>query len=102
MSMADDLAMLLSRVAEEGRKVIVRDLRKKIHGMLKTLTSLDARILRKRFNLEEGAYEVTNANAEPEMTKEDIAQIEIRALRKLRYPNESKMLRSFIEEDQSS
>ncbi|MEK6679336.1 MAG: RNA polymerase sigma factor RpoD [Nitrospirota bacterium] len=74
------------------------NLQEQIKSVFQTLTPREERVLRQRF----GIGEVTDHTLEEvgqnfEVTRERIRQIEAKALRKLRHPSRSKLLKSFIE-----
>ncbi|MBI5181623.1 MAG: RNA polymerase sigma factor RpoD [Nitrospirae bacterium] len=74
------------------------NLQEQIKSVFQTLTSREERVLRQRF----GIGEVTDHTLEEvgqnfDVTRERIRQIEAKALRKLRHPSRSKLLKSFIE-----
>ena len=66
--------------------------------MLETLSEREARVLRMRFGIgEAGNRTLEEVGHDFEVTRERIRQIEAKALRKLRHPSRSKMLKGFIE-----
>jgi len=74
------------------------NLQEQIKSVFQTLTPREERVLRQRF----GIGEVTDHTLEEvgqnfEVTRERIRQIEAKALRKLRHPSRSKLLKSFVE-----
>jgi RNA polymerase primary sigma factor len=78
--------------------VINRDLQEKIHKMLNTLTPKEERILRMRFGLgDETPHTLEEVGQIFGVSRERIRQIEAQALRKLKHPNRSNHLRSFLE-----
>jgi RNA polymerase primary sigma factor len=78
--------------------VINRDLQEKIHRMLNTLTPKEERILRMRFGLgDETPHTLEEVGQIFGVSRERIRQIEAQALRKLKHPNRSNHLRSFLE-----
>jgi RNA polymerase sigma factor RpoD-like protein len=78
--------------------VINRDLQEKIHKMLNTLSPKEERILRMRFGLgEETPHTLEEVGQMFGVSRERIRQIEAQALRKLKHPNRSNHLRSFLE-----
>ncbi len=86
------------RVASPLEATIRYDLQRQIGNVLGTLTSREAKVLRKRF----GIGEITDHTLEEvgqdfEVTRERIRQIEAKALRKLRHPSRSRRLKSFVE-----
>ena len=78
--------------------VITRDLQEKIHKMLNTLSPKEERILRMRFGLgDETPHTLEEVGQIFGVSRERIRQIEAQALRKLKHPNRSNHLRSFLE-----
>jgi RNA polymerase primary sigma factor len=66
--------------------------------VLETLSEREARVLRMRFGIgEPGNRTLEEVGQDFEVTRERIRQIEAKALRKLRHPSRSKMLKGFIE-----
>jgi len=66
--------------------------------VLETLSEREARVLRMRFGIgEAGNRTLEEVGHDFEVTRERIRQIEAKALRKLRHPSRSKMLKGFIE-----
>lgn len=65
--------------------------------MLDTLTPRERRIIELRFGLSgENSHTLEEIGADFEVTRDRIRQIEARALRKLRHPSNSRLLRQFI------
>ncbi|MES1993593.1 MAG: RNA polymerase sigma factor RpoD [Pseudomonadota bacterium] len=74
-------------------------LREATHAMLSTLTPREAKVLRMRFGIEMNTdHTLEEVGKQFDVTRERIRQIEAKALRKLRHPSRSEMLRSFLEE----
>jgi RNA polymerase primary sigma factor len=75
-------------------------MRDAVSEALTTLTPREAKILRLRFGIE-GNAECTleELGNQFELTRERIRQIEVKALRKLRHPDRSRRLRSFLDEE---
>jgi RNA polymerase primary sigma factor len=72
-------------------------LREKIEEVLSTLSPREARILRLRFGLENGrTYTLEEVGKKFGLTRERIRQIEGKALRRLRHPCRSRMLREYL------
>ena len=66
--------------------------------MLETLTPREKNVLRLRFGLEDGRSRTLEEVGQSfGVTRERIRQIEAKALRKLRHPSRSKVLRDFLE-----
>jgi len=79
--------------------VIRLNLKERMAGMLKTLTTREEAIIRMRFGLDDGTErtleEVGRVYA---VTRERIRQIEAKALRKLRHPLRSRHFRVFLQD----
>jgi RNA polymerase primary sigma factor len=72
-------------------------LREKIEEVLSTLSPREARILRLRFGLENGrTYTLEEVGKKFGLTRERIRQIEGKALRRLRHPCRSRLLREYL------
>ncbi|MBQ5777245.1 MAG: sigma-70 family RNA polymerase sigma factor, partial [Oscillospiraceae bacterium] len=72
-------------------------LREQLVEVLKTLTPREEKVLRLRFGIEDGRTRtLEEVGKEFNVTRERIRQIEAKALRKLRHPSRSKMLKDFI------
>ena len=68
-----------------------------LSGVLKTLTPRGEKVLRLRYGLEDGRmHTLEEVGDEFEVTRERIRQIEAKALRKLRHPSRSKILKDFL------
>ena len=66
--------------------------------MLATLSLRERRVLKLRYGLEDGrSRTLEEVGQEFGVTRERIRQIEAKALRKLRHPTRSKVLRDFLE-----
>jgi RNA polymerase primary sigma factor len=73
-------------------------LRAQVEGVLETLTPRERRVVELRFGLDgDKLYTLSEIGAELGVTRERIRQIETKALRKLRHPSRSKLLREFSE-----
>ncbi len=73
-------------------------LREATQNVLATLTSREAKVLRMRFGIEMNTdHTLEDVGKQFDVTRERIRQIEAKSLRKLRHPNRSESLRSFIE-----
>ena len=73
-------------------------LREQLEEVLETLTPREKNVLRLRFGLEDGRSRTLEEVGQSfGVTRERIRQIEAKALRKLRHPSRSKVLRDFLE-----
>jgi RNA polymerase primary sigma factor len=73
-------------------------LRESVHEILATLTPREAKVLRMRFGIDMNTdHTLEEVGKQFDVTRERIRQIEAKALRKLRHPNRSEPLRSFLE-----
>jgi len=78
--------------------VIHRNLKEQTQGVLKTLTPREEKVLKMRFGVGGGSeHTLEEVGQNFTVTRERIRQIESKALRKLRHPSRSKMLRVFID-----
>ena len=73
-------------------------LREQLCAVLHTLTPREEQVLKLRFGLEDGRTRtLEEVGREFKITRERIRQIEGKALRKLRHPSRSKLLRDYLE-----
>ena len=73
-------------------------LKEQVDSVLDTLNDREKRVLQLRFGLEDGrSRTLEEVGREFGVTRERIRQIEAKALRKLRHPTRSKMLRDYLE-----
>jgi RNA polymerase primary sigma factor len=73
-------------------------LRKQVDEILKTLTPREERVIRLRFGIEDGHHRTLEEVGHIfNVTRERIRQIEDKALKKLRHPSRSYMLKQFFE-----
>jgi len=73
-------------------------LKEQLEEVLETLTDREKNVLRLRFGLEDGRSRTLEEVGQSfGVTRERIRQIEAKALRKLRHPSRSKVLRDFLE-----
>ena len=78
--------------------VIEGNLAEKTLEVLSTLGPREARVLKMRFGIgERSNHTLEEVGQDFEVTRERIRQIEAKALRKLRHPSRSKLLRNFID-----
>ncbi len=74
------------------------DLSKRARQALSSLTPREEKVLRMRFGIdEEGEHTLEEVGENFSVTRERIRQIETKALRKLRHPSRSRLLRAFAE-----
>ena len=79
------------------------NLRAQTAQVLKTLTPREERVIRMRFGLEAGSeHTLEELGQSFAVTRERIRQIEAKALRKLRHPSRSEVLRYFVEPSNGS
>jgi RNA polymerase primary sigma factor len=86
--------------AEVPQESIIKlNLKEQTQRILQTLSPREERVLRKRFGIgSENEHTLEEVGQNFDVTRERIRQIEAKALRKLRHPNRSKKLRSFMED----
>ena len=78
--------------------VIHRNLREQTQGVLRTLTPREEKVLKMRFGVGGGSeHTLEEVGQSFTVTRERIRQIESKALRKLRHPSRSKVLRVFLD-----
>ncbi|WP_241587084.1 RNA polymerase sigma factor RpoD [Rosenbergiella epipactidis] len=74
-------------------------LRSATHDVLAGLTAREAKVLRMRFGIDMNTdHTLEEVGKQFDVTRERIRQIEAKALRKLRHPSRSEVLRSFLDE----
>jgi len=79
--------------------VVERSLSDQTRRVLATLAPREERVLKKRFGIGERAnHTLEEVGYDFDVTRERIRQIEAKALRKLRHPSRSRMLKSFVED----
>ena len=77
---------------------IRKDLAEQIEKALATLTEREQKVLRMRFGIgEKYDHTLEEVGQDFNVTRERIRQIEAKALRKLKHPNRSKILKTFLE-----
>ena len=73
-------------------------LKEQLFSVLRTLSPREEKVIRLRFGLDDGRpHTLEEVGQEFDITRERIRQIEAKALRKLRHPSRSKMLREYLE-----
>jgi RNA polymerase primary sigma factor len=78
--------------------VVERNLSDQTRAVLSTLAPREERVLKMRFGIgEHGNHTLEEVGQDFEVTRERIRQIEAKALRKLRHPSRSKLLKSFLD-----
>jgi RNA polymerase primary sigma factor len=86
------------RVANPQDAVINANLADQTRRVLSTLAPREERVLKMRFGIGERAnHTLEEVGQDFEVTRERIRQIEAKALRKLRHPSRSRLLKSFVE-----
>jgi RNA polymerase primary sigma factor len=79
--------------------VVERNLSDQTRRVLATLAPREERVLKKRFGIGERAnHTLEEVGHDFDVTRERIRQIEAKALRKLRHPSRSRMLKSFVDD----
>ncbi|CUX96259.1 RNA polymerase sigma factor RpoD [Candidatus Gullanella endobia] len=74
-------------------------LRSATHDVLASLTAREAKVLRMRFGIDMNTdHTLEEVGKQFDVTRERIRQIEAKALRKLRHPSRSEVLRSFLDD----
>jgi RNA polymerase primary sigma factor len=74
-------------------------LRSATHDVLSGLTAREAKVLRMRFGIDMNTdHTLEEVGKQFDVTRERIRQIEAKALRKLRHPSRSEILRSFLDD----
>ncbi len=89
----EDISVLspVDMATNEGLKEATRDI-------LSSLTPREAKVLRMRFGIDMNTdHTLEEVGKQFDVTRERIRQIEAKALRKLRHPNRSEQLRSFLD-----
>jgi RNA polymerase primary sigma factor len=85
-------------VVSPSELAISLSLQEKMASMLKQLNPREERIIRMRFGFEDGnAHTLEEVGQTFAVTRERIRQIEAKALRKLRHPSRSSLVRTFLE-----
>ncbi len=85
-------------VISPAEAVININLKEQTESVLKTLTPREEQVIKMRFGLGDGSeHTLEEVGQRFSVTRERIRQIEAKALRKLRHPSRSRMLRTFLE-----
>ena len=86
-----------SDVTEPAESASYNMLRQQLTEVMQTLSPRESKVLRLRFGLEDGrAHTLEEVGKEFDVTRERVRQIEAKALRKLRHPSRSKILKDFL------
>ena len=86
-----------SDVTEPAESASYNMLRQQLSEVMQTLSPRECKVLRLRFGLEDGrAHTLEEVGREFDVTRERVRQIEAKALRKLRHPSRSKILKDFL------
>lgn len=94
--LADFIEDRLTPTPQES--MIYKDLKDNIDRMLRALTPKEEKVLRMRFGIgEKHDHTLEEVGSVFEVTRERIRQIEVKALKKLKHPRRSHILRSFLE-----
>ena len=99
----DEDSLLKDIIADENvddpsQATVSSNMGEKTREALKSLTAREEKVLRMRFGLDEVKdHTLEEVGQDFDVTRERIRQIEAKALRKLRHPSRSKLLKSFYE-----
>ena len=86
------------RATDPGETTVSSNMGERTREALKTLTKREENVLRLRFGIDsEKDLTLEEVAQDFEVTRERIRQIEAKALRKLRHPTRSKLLKSFYD-----
>ncbi|MCX7132415.1 MAG: RNA polymerase sigma factor RpoD [Aeromonas sp.] len=102
----EELAMRMGMPEDKIRKLALpadaatsESLRNATREVLAGLTAREAKVLRMRFGIDMNTdHTLEEVGKQFDVTRERIRQIEAKALRKLRHPSRSEVLRSFLDE----
>ena len=82
--------------------VINLNLKEQTNAVLKTLTPREEKVLKMRFGVNDGSeHTLEEVGQSFAVTRERIRQIESKALRKLRHPSRSRLLRAFLDKNET-
>jgi len=85
-------------IVSPAEAVINLNLKEQTEAVLKTLTPREEKVIKMRFGVGDGSeHTLEEVGQNFAVTRERIRQIESKALRKLRHPSRSKVLRVFLE-----
>ena len=85
-------------VVSPAEAVININLKEQTESVLKTLTPREEQVIKMRFGLGDGSeHTLEEVGQRFSVTRERIRQIEAKALRKLRHPSRSRLLKAFLE-----
>ena len=85
-------------VASPVEAIINLNLKEQTQAVLKTLTPREEKVLKMRFGVGDGSeHTLEEVGQSFAVTRERIRQIESKALRKLRHPSRSRLLKAFLE-----
>ncbi len=88
-----------SKVMSPVEAATIEGLREAMQQVLSSLTAREAKVLRMRFGIDMNTdHTLEEVGKQFDVTRERIRQIEAKALRKLRHPSRSELLRSFLED----
>ncbi|MDC0229621.1 RNA polymerase sigma factor RpoD [Deltaproteobacteria bacterium] len=86
------------QVRDPGEATVSSNMSERTRDALKTLTKREENVLRMRFGIDSSKdHTLEEVGQDFDVTRERIRQIEAKALRKLRHPSRSKLLKSFYE-----
>jgi len=89
-------------IISPAEAVININLKEQTESVLKTLTPREEQVIKMRFGLGDGSeHTLEEVGQRFSVTRERIRQIEAKALRKLRHPSRSRLLKAFLESSPS-
>jgi len=90
----------VTAILNEARDKDTEAIKEPIHNMLSSLTEREKRVLWLRFGFHDGrSRTLEEVGKEFYVTRERIRQIEAKALRKLRRPSQSRLLRDYLDQN---